>query len=119
MNIIRVSGFPTPGTAFKRDFQRGHLVQTMTSEATTSRSPFLDNTALPLTWVSVDFGSNKHHSPEGSVDDTVFEFPGNSPVFIKARGAYARGRWMKVGRKMVWPCLTKRAGELEGSCTNT
>lgn len=46
MNIIRLFGFPMPGTAFLRDFQSGHFVQIMTSEATASRSSFVDKATL-------------------------------------------------------------------------
>ena len=50
MNIIRLWGFPTPGTAFLRDFQSGHFVQTVTSDATSSRSFFLDKATLSQYW---------------------------------------------------------------------
>jgi hypothetical protein len=41
MNMIRLLGLPTPGTAFLRDSHRGHFVQTITSEATASNVSFL------------------------------------------------------------------------------
>jgi len=45
-NIIRPVRLPTPGTAFLRDFQSGHFVQITTSEATASKSSFLDKATL-------------------------------------------------------------------------
>lgn len=48
MSIIRLVVLPSPGTAFLRDFQSGHFVHTITSEATASRCSFLDNAALSI-----------------------------------------------------------------------
>ena len=42
MSITLLSGLPTPGTAFRRFFQRQHFVQTTTSAAMKSRSSLLE-----------------------------------------------------------------------------
>jgi len=42
MNMIWVSGLPSPETAFLRVFQSGHFWQIVTSEEMMSRSSFLD-----------------------------------------------------------------------------
>jgi hypothetical protein len=47
INMISAFGLPSPGTAFLRVFQSGHLMQTVTSAAITSRDSFLDKAANP------------------------------------------------------------------------